>query len=482
MEPEKEENLNGFPRVISYDCTEKIIEQMKNNVCKIMIGNTQGSGFFCKIPFPDKNNMLPVFITNNHNINDNLLKDGSTEISYYIKKEKVLKKLKLKNRRTYTNEKYDVTIIEIKKEDNINNYLELDDKMINDILNNTNENYDYLGETIYIIQYPNHKLSVSYGVLKKIFDDKNYEFSHICSTEKGSSGSPILNYLNNKIIGIHKEWSGKNFNNGSFLNEPIKEFINRYNKNNNIINYKNNDEQPNYKALHDLGIISYEELGKLQLLNLISDNTLKIIKEQMEKYICNLKIENQYSTGFFCKIPYKNKELHAFIVPQFVINKKLLNQKDPEILIYIKNEVTRKLKLKNRNTYANEKYDVTIIEIKKEDNINNYLELDDKIINDIMDNSNKNNEYINANIYMIHYIKDKRYLSLSFGKILQNDEYSRIYELSYNCGSDLGSSGAPIINFNNKKVIGIHLSAHIDYNLKFGTLLNFPIKDFLENF
>ena len=69
MEPEKEANLNGFPRVISYDCTEKIIEQMKNNVCKIMIGNTQGSGFFCKIPFPDKNNMLPVFITNNHNVN-----------------------------------------------------------------------------------------------------------------------------------------------------------------------------------------------------------------------------------------------------------------------------------------------------------------------------------------------------------------------------------------------------------------------------
>ena len=97
-----------------------------------------------------------------------------------------------------------------------------------------------------------------------------------------------------------------------------------------------------------------------------------------------------------------------------------------------------------------------------------------------MDNSNKNNEYINANIYMIHYIKDERYLSLSFGKILQDDKYSKIYELIYNCGSDFGSSGAPIINFNNKKVIGIHLGRFKD--LKFCTLLNFPIKDFLENF
>ena len=34
----------------------------------------------------------------------------------------------------YTNEEYDITIIEIKKEDNINNYLELDDILINDII------------------------------------------------------------------------------------------------------------------------------------------------------------------------------------------------------------------------------------------------------------------------------------------------------------------------------------------------------------
>ena len=101
-----------------------------------------------------------------------------------------------------------------------------------------------------------------------------------------------------------------------------------------------------------------------------------------------------------------------------------------------------------------------------------------------MDNSYKNNEYINANIYMIHYIKDKR-LSLSFGKILQKDEEYRKFELSYNCGTGQGSSGAPIINFNNKKVIGIHLGSirrSINNILKFGTLLNFPIKDFLENF
>ena len=68
----KEKNIVGFPNVISYECTEKIIEQMKKNVCKIRIGNEQSTGFFCKIPFPDENNLLPVFITNNHVINKKL--------------------------------------------------------------------------------------------------------------------------------------------------------------------------------------------------------------------------------------------------------------------------------------------------------------------------------------------------------------------------------------------------------------------------
>ena len=38
---------------------------------------------------------------------------------------------------------------------------------------------------------------------------ENYEISHYCSTEKGSSGSPIINLLNHKVIGIHKKCSHK---------------------------------------------------------------------------------------------------------------------------------------------------------------------------------------------------------------------------------------------------------------------------------
>ena len=73
MSEKKESILVGYPNIISYECTKKIIKQMERNICKIKIGEEQGTGFFCKIPFPDLNNMLSVFITNNHNINKELL-------------------------------------------------------------------------------------------------------------------------------------------------------------------------------------------------------------------------------------------------------------------------------------------------------------------------------------------------------------------------------------------------------------------------
>ena len=59
MEGEKESKPRGCPNVITYECTSKILEQMEKNICKITTELEQGSGFFCKIPFPDKNHFLP---------------------------------------------------------------------------------------------------------------------------------------------------------------------------------------------------------------------------------------------------------------------------------------------------------------------------------------------------------------------------------------------------------------------------------------
>ena len=202
MEGKNESLLTGYPKVITYECSKKIIKQMEQNICKIKIGQEQGTGFFCQIPFPNKNNMLPVLITNNHVIDDKSLYNEDTKIKIDIEEEKDSKIIDLKTRIKYTSEKYDITIIELKEKDNINNYLDLDDCIMNDILDNIDKTQKLVDKTIYIIQYPKGELSASYGVLTGIYNGKNYSFIHKSSTDEGSSGSPVLN-LNNKVIGLH---------------------------------------------------------------------------------------------------------------------------------------------------------------------------------------------------------------------------------------------------------------------------------------
>ena len=95
---------------ISLKITEKIVDQMKSSICRI---NNHGkcTGFFVKVPYKSK--ILPVLITTNHAINiDDIL--SNKNISLYLNNNKTIKELKLDdNRLKYTNEKLDITIIEI---------------------------------------------------------------------------------------------------------------------------------------------------------------------------------------------------------------------------------------------------------------------------------------------------------------------------------------------------------------------------------
>ena len=150
----------------------------------------------------------PVLITNNHIINENDINNNET-ITFDLNNDKKLRKIELNNERLrYTNEKLDITIIEIKEtEEKLNNeYIELDNNIINYFESNENEEPNYLNskysnESIYIINYPKDKdIVVSYGKSPLLNES---EIKHYCSTEPGSSGSPILLINNQKLIGIH---------------------------------------------------------------------------------------------------------------------------------------------------------------------------------------------------------------------------------------------------------------------------------------
>ena len=111
-----------------------------------------------------------------------------------------------------------------------------------------------------------------------MYEDKEYNFNHKCSTKDGSSGSPILN-IKNEIIGIHKGGTTK-YNVGTFLNYPIEEFIEKYNEEL-LKDFKNKykliikDSKINKldlywkhsgnEGLKDLNKIEFKELKKLYL-------------------------------------------------------------------------------------------------------------------------------------------------------------------------------------------------------------------------
>ena len=336
--------------------------ELKNRkkVCEITIGKEHCIGFFSKIPFPDLNNMLSVLITNNHIINKKLLFKDNTIIEINIEKETNIKKLNLNNRMKYTNEEFNITIIEIKNEDEINNYFELDDNIINDIINNINKNENYIDEIIYIIQYLKGKLSILYGKLDNINEDKKYNFNQKYSIEFESSGSPIIN-INNKLIGIHKEGYNNENNKGIFLNFPIKEYIQLYCNNDelllqefnikynlNIENYIITELELSHKKIGDKGLkalckIEFKKLKKLYL----NDNNISDIKvlekakfEQLE--ILNLKYNKISDINILEKVKFKKLQ---------ILNLGYNNISDINILEKVKFKEIKELYLNNNNIY-----------------------------------------------------------------------------------------------------------------------------------
>ena len=110
-----EANFNG--RAINNTETKEILKQMEKNICKIYDNNNKtGTGFFCKIPKNgDECDLMRVLITNNHVLDENDISINKT-IEFSINNDNEKKKIVITpQRKTYTNKKFDITIIEINK-------------------------------------------------------------------------------------------------------------------------------------------------------------------------------------------------------------------------------------------------------------------------------------------------------------------------------------------------------------------------------
>ena len=208
--------------------SEKLTEDVKKNVVRLTLGDEKAaSGFFCKIIL--KNNIIPVLITCHHVIDEEYIKNNPfLYLSYYSSKgsegtTEAIIDLNI-HRIIYHDKNSDVTIIEIKEEDNLDIYsfLEMDNSI------NVN-NPQILNHKVYLLHYPKgvEDVQFSQGRIIDLKDKINFTTNYW--SEPGSSGSPIFDSENDLVIGIHRKGSKnkENYNEaiGIILKYAVEKFI-----------------------------------------------------------------------------------------------------------------------------------------------------------------------------------------------------------------------------------------------------------------
>ena len=307
---------------VSFDGTRRICEQMKRGICKVIYRSQSGIGFLCRIL--EQGREIRVLIAPEHLL---------CGIEYYHEKnikiilDDDLKELKLnENRFIYQNKEYNIAMVEIIEKDEIDAYLELDDKIYYEH-KNLSDLPEYDRKCIYILHYYSKRLCVSYGFMRTLNDSENSEiFSHNCSTEIYSYGSPILDLNTNKILGIHKVYNRKRrILEGTIFSKEIEEFLKLYRiKDSNFKEYKESDFT-NCKLLGTGGygdvFSAYSIKDKKEIcLKKINIEKMKIIYRQNELsnyekdleneiYILKLLSFNNNSVKYYGKYEKENEEV-----------------------------------------------------------------------------------------------------------------------------------------------------------------------------
>ena len=474
-------DLNGITRI-------KI--QMMKSVCKIYKEEEKGSGFFCQFFYVKNGNkeIMNVLITNNHVLNE---KDLNKEIMISLNNDNYSARINLANSRIkFTKEDLDVTIIELIKDDNIEcSYLQIDASVNKE--KNFLKNY-YKKHPIYIINYKNGDIVYSsYGLLKGINENTN-EIYHLCCTEKGSSGSPILSLKSNMVIGLHKG-ANKNYDfNVGILMKDIKDEFSKFLENlykinnlkgsklinskipNNSNYYINKDINNNYIKISN-NQINNKNSNYLHYFNTVNknNNAAKFSKQTKDNnkinflssniindfnYLNNSK-NNNIMNNIRIKIGHKNIDN---------INRKTNNNKyktvdkNKNIINNINNGRTNSIYFKGVNKYKNHYIDNKINNIEsnnkifktvnKNNNIANNIESNNKILktvnknNNIVNNINNiksNNNFKNVNkINKISIIKNKDKNNIIISEenkgLLKNYSIPNFEENDYEYISNLG--------------------------------------------
>ena len=225
----KEIKLENSNTPTSVKENEKILFQMKNCICKIETeAGKKGTGFFCKIK--ENQNLLPVLATNNQVLNSENLRINKS-ISFTFNEEKEKRKILIdENRKIYTNKEMDISFIEIKPNDKIENFLEIDEDIFKE--EKTLEKTKYINHPTYLLHYPKNDVAeVSYG---QILNNNEYNINHSCKAESGSAGAPILSLKSFKVIGINYIGISDKYNICKLIKSSVIAFYQKYYRKNKL--------------------------------------------------------------------------------------------------------------------------------------------------------------------------------------------------------------------------------------------------------
>ena len=191
------------------------------HICFISINDKKGIGFLCQIPKTNSNEEIKVLITNANFLPLSEIAPGKKIV--FILNSNSYTLLIDESRKIYCNENdYNITIIEIKKEDSIesDSFFDID---LNENL--TLENLK--NKSISLITSQNKKIDVKKLNIKKLgIKEGEIEYTSDLKEKENLYGFPLIDTKNDKIIGIQKNYNEmNNICQGILLNIPIKEYL-----------------------------------------------------------------------------------------------------------------------------------------------------------------------------------------------------------------------------------------------------------------
>ena len=212
-------------KALNFKAIEILLNIGKKSVVKIKKEKYSGSGFLCRIPSPNMD-QLPVLVANNHLLNEDDINVGKT-IEFTLNNDNLKIKILIdENRKLYTSKKYDITFLEIKRNDGLDSstFIDVDPNIFSSNV------IDLKDKLVCLLSYPfSRKLQFSNGKILKL-ENNGIQIYHLCNTSAGCAGGPIIDINNYKVIGVHQGCiQNKNFNIGIFLKKPIEEFSNMIN-------------------------------------------------------------------------------------------------------------------------------------------------------------------------------------------------------------------------------------------------------------